>query len=260
MQTASFGPWRPDRRPLTPGLPRVIGHRGAKGTSPENTLASIREAHAMGMEWVEFDVKLSADGIAILMHDETLDRTTDGRGAVAQAPFAAIAGLDAGGWFDARFAGEPVPTLEAVLRLLASLRMGANVEIKPCPGREAETARVATQVIRRCWPADAAPLLLSSFKIASLEAAQAAAPELPRGLLVEELPKDWAETMQRLACTSLHPGHKQMDPATLRDLAAKAVPVLFYTVNETARAKELLDAGAAAVITDYPARILAGLG
>src|SRR5262249_59307691 len=101
--------------------PRVIAHRGAKATSPENTLASIRQAVAEGATWIEFDVKLTSDGHPILMHDPTLDRTTNGKGNVAETTLAAIRELDAGSWFGGRFAREKVPTLEEALEVMSGL-------------------------------------------------------------------------------------------------------------------------------------------
>ena len=137
-------------------LPPVIGHRGAAGAAPENTLASIRKARELGATWIEFDVKLTKDGHPILFHDDCLERTTDGRGAVAATTLAEIRRLDAGGWFGPAFRGEPVPTLEQALALCVELRLGINVEIKPCAGREAETAQVTVATLLDVWPRDRA--------------------------------------------------------------------------------------------------------
>ena len=133
-------------------LPQVIGHRGAAAAAPENTLASIRKAKELGASWIEFDVKLTRDGQAILFHDDRLERTTDGRGAVAATTLAEIKRLDAGSWFGPAFRGEPVPTFDEALMLCAELGLGINVEIKPCRRREAETAAVAMAALLRLWP------------------------------------------------------------------------------------------------------------
>ena len=113
-----------------PDLPPVIGHRGAAGCAPENTLAGLRRAGALGCRWVEFDVRLTADGELVLLHDDRLDRTTDGRGKVRALPLSEIRRHDAGKWFDAGFAGERVPTLAEAIAALAELGIGANVELK----------------------------------------------------------------------------------------------------------------------------------
>jgi hypothetical protein len=133
-------------------LPRVVGHRGAAASAPENTLAGLRRAHQLGVGWVEFDVKLSGDGVPILMHDAVLERTTDGKGAVADTAYADIRALDAGAWFGPEFAGERVPSFDEAIDLLLSHGLGANVEIKPCPGRERETGAAVARRLAKGRP------------------------------------------------------------------------------------------------------------
>ena len=109
-----------------PLMPAVVAHRGASAAAPENTLAAMRRAAEMGARWAECDVRLSADGVPVVIHDGTLDRTTDGRGALAAHTAAELARLDAGSWRDAAFAGEPVPTLAALLEEARRLGLGLN--------------------------------------------------------------------------------------------------------------------------------------
>src|SRR5438045_2103733 len=142
-------------------LPKVIGHRGAMAYAPENTLESMREAARRGATWVEIDVKLTADGVAILMHDESLERTMGIDRLVAETPRAELP--------------DAVPSFEAAIACFQELGLGCNVEIKPCEGRDAETARIAVATLRRCWPESLPAPLLSSFKDASLLAARQAA-------------------------------------------------------------------------------------
>ncbi|HET6220602.1 MAG TPA: glycerophosphodiester phosphodiesterase family protein, partial [Dongiaceae bacterium] len=106
-------------------LPRVIGHRGAAAYAPENTLEGLREAARRGAGWVEFDAKLTGDGVVVLMHDDTLDRTTDGTGPVAETSYAEISHLDAGAWFGPAWRGARVPTLADALALLVELDLQA---------------------------------------------------------------------------------------------------------------------------------------
>jgi len=160
--------------------PPVIGHRGAAGHAPENTLASIATAAALGATWVEFDVKLTRDGVAVLFHDDALERTTNGTGKVADTTLAEIKALDAGGWYQKRFAGEAVPTLEEAMATLARLNLGANVELKPSPGREAETARTVAGLLKTAWPARLPAPVISSFAPEALAAFAEAAPQFPR--------------------------------------------------------------------------------
>jgi glycerophosphoryl diester phosphodiesterase len=242
-----------------PVPPRIIGHRGAKASAPENTLVSIRQAHHEGANWVEFDVKLTADGHAILIHDETLDRTTTGRGAVARATLAEIKALDAGRKFGAQFAGECVPTLAEALALMASLSMGFNLEIKPCKGRERETAETAVRVVRAHWPGHLQMPIFSSFQAESLRAARAASEDYPLGYLVESLPGDWAREAADLGCSFVHPGQRWLTRRQAEAVKAAGYPLLVWTVNDIARARELFDWGADALITDVPGALVAGL-
>lgn len=252
-------PWTPGAGASTPGLAPVIGHRGAAALAPENTLASLREAHRVGCRWVEFDVMLSRDSLPVLIHDERVDRTTSGRGRVPDLTYAELRALDAGSWKSPRFAGERIPHLEEAIALCLELGLAANVEIKPARGHERRTGEVVAEALARLWPADGPPLLVSSFARRSLELALQVAPLIPRGLLAERLPRDWASAMQRLGCTSLHLSQRRVSPGELAALVRARVPTLLYTVNAPARARTLLAAGAAAVFTDAPDVILAGL-
>jgi glycerophosphoryl diester phosphodiesterase len=239
-------------------LPRVVGHRGARALAPENTLAGIRVAARHGAPWVEVDVKLSADAHPILMHDDTLERTTDGRGPVAGATWAAIAELDAGGWCSEEFRAERVPDLEQALALLAQLGMGANLEIKPCEGHETLTGAVVADTTLRLWRAHVPRPVLSSFSEEALAAARDTAPGLLRGLLVTDVPPDWRERMLRLDCVSLHVGQRQLERAIVETIKAAGVPLMAYTVNEPARARELWSWGVDCVATDRPDLVTAG--
>jgi len=116
--------------------PRLTGHRGAKVVAPENTLASFREAAEYGADCIEFDVWFCADGVPVIFHDNTLERTSDGVGRVADLDLAALKKLDAGGWFAPEFSGETIPTLPETIVLCRDLGLGINIEIKPNPGEE----------------------------------------------------------------------------------------------------------------------------
>jgi len=242
------------------GLPRVIAHRGASAAAPENTLVALRRAKELGAAWVEFDVKLTGDGVPVLFHDDRLERTTNGRGRVVDARLEEIRQLDAGAWFDPAFSGERVPTLEAALALCAGLGLGINLELKPCPGRAVATATRALEVLAAAWPADRAPPLISSFAHVCLEVAAARLPQWPRGYLANRLPEDWAGELQRYGCATLHLNQRWTGVRRVRRLHAAGVPVLLYTVNAAARAAALLDAGAASVFTDRIGELLAVAG
>ncbi len=236
-------------------LPSVIGHRGAAALAPENTLAGFRAAAAAGARWVEFDVKLTGDGIAVLMHDDTLDRTTDGRGPVARAPLAAIAGLDAGSWFGGAFRGERVPTLEQAFGELERLGLGANIEIKPCPGRATTTAAAVVTAVAASWPARLPAPLVSSFEPECLAVVRDRAPHLARGFLTKRLPRDWRQVVDRLGCATVNLG-RQAPAGALAEVVASGLQLVVWTVNEAVEAARLMAAGASAIITDRPDGLL----
>jgi glycerophosphoryl diester phosphodiesterase len=229
----------------------LIGHRGAAKVAPENTAAGFAAAAEAGVRWVEVDAKISRDGVVVLMHDDTVDRTSNGFGPVESLTASQLAELDAGSWFSADFRGEKVPTLAAAMAQFASLGLGCNIEIKPSPGLEAETARLVVRQVLADWPSSLPAPLMSSFAIESLEVALALAPDLPRGLLSSKLPEDWREQAARLRCATVNLGARGLDQATVRKVAAE-YPLAVWTVNEASRAQELLSWGAASIISDVP--------
>ncbi len=236
-------------------LPRVMGHRGAAATAPENTLAGICRAAACGVTWVEFDVKLTADKIPVLMHDDSLKRTTGRDLLAAEVTFEEMKGLDAGSWFGADFAGEKVPSLEATLALLLELGMLPNIEIKPSPGEEAETVTRTLEVLARAWPASQPAPLMSSFSRISLETLRDQAPALPRGYLVEELPDHWAITARELGCVTIHHYARVVTAEQVAETKAAGYGLAVYTVNDPVKARELIDWGIDCLITDAPEEI-----
>ncbi len=231
--------------------PRVVAHRGGGALAPENTLAALDTSARLGHTMVEFDVKLSSDGIAILLHDDTLDRTTNRCGAAAWLCYAELAELDAGAWFDACFSGERIPTFEQAAARCRQHGLLANVEIKPCPGREAETGCRVAIAAAQYWHGVRLPPLLSSFSFEALWAARATAPTLPRGMLYDGVPVDWhQQAVETLECASLHINHEQLDQALVNTIKAAGIFILTYTVNELERAHQLLQWGVDSICTD----------
>ena len=233
-------------------LPPIIGHRGTAGLAPENTLAGIRRAHEEGASWVEFDVKLTADNVPILMHDDRLGRTTNGKGKVADKTLSEIQALDAGGWFAPDFAGERIPTLRATLELCIELGLGVNVELKPCPGREEETAKLALRMLEEAWPGqlNLPPPLISSFDEKALQAASTLAPEFLRGCLVTRVPGPWETRLRKYDCSTLNVSNRWIRKKHVEAATAAGVPVLVYTVNDPERALALWEAGVTSIFTD----------
>src|SRR6185312_10188996 len=146
-----------------PPFSKIIAHRGASALAPENTLAAFRKASEIGANWVEFDVMLTQDNEVVVIHDETLDRTTNGKGLVSDHPYRYLATLDAGSWFDPKFSEEKIPTLAQVIDTLRHYQLAANIEIKPAVGKEEETVKRVLQVIDACWQSNMPAPLISSF-------------------------------------------------------------------------------------------------
>ena len=230
--------------------PRMIAHRGGGTLAPENTLAAIRTAPEYGYRAVEFDVMLSADARAFLIHDETLERTTNGRGNVADTQGAMLATLDAGAWKDPRFAREPVPLFEDAARLCIELGLWANIEIKPARGHEAHTGEIAGDIAARIWQGSATPPLISSFRRAALISARKAAPDIPLGWLVDRIAPGWQRQMTELGCVSLHCNQAHLTEAQAREVKDAGYWLLCWTVNDQATADRLFAWGVEAIFTD----------
>ena len=230
--------------------PLWIAHRGAGKLAPENTLAAFRVGASHGYRAFECDVKLSADGVPFLLHDASLQRTTSGVGAAGERSWSELSRLDAGGWHSRGFAGEPMPSLEAIAAYCIRNAMALNIEIKPSPGDEARAGRAVAFEAARLWEGQAVPPLLSSFQPEALQSARDAVPRLPRALLLDALHSGWFEQVQALACVAVVTHHGLMDAALIDRLHAARLRALVYTVNEAADANRLLGLGIDGLITD----------
>jgi glycerophosphoryl diester phosphodiesterase len=236
--------------------PRLCAHRGAGKHAPENTLAAFRYGAALGYRMIECDAKLSADGVAFLLHDATLERTTNGIGRADALPWRELAQLDAGSWHSPAYAGEPLPALSAVARWCRANDVALNIEIKPTPGRERETGAAVALDARALWRGAKLQPVLSSFAPDAVDAARMAAPELPRAWLIERIPDDWREQAMRLGCIALDVKHSALDEARVREVRGAGLRVATWTVNDAARVTELLRFGVDTVITDEVDAIL----
>jgi glycerophosphoryl diester phosphodiesterase len=231
-------------------LPLWIAHRGAGKLAPENTLAAFRLGAAHGYRAFECDVKLSADSVPFLLHDDTLNRTTSARGAAASLPWAALAQLDAGGWHSRAYAGEPPASLAGVAAYVQRNGFALNLEIKPSPGADKLTGEVVAQQCAQLWAGCSTPLLFSSFKPEALQGAQAAAPHLPRALLIDKLWPGWLAAAQALGCVAVVTNYNVMDAALITQLHTSGLRALCYTVNDAPEAQRLLTLGIDGIITD----------
>jgi glycerophosphoryl diester phosphodiesterase len=238
--------------------PRWLAHRGAGKLAPENTLAAFRLGAQYGYRMFECDVKLSSDGVPFLMHDSELGRTTNaGQRFGAEAgkmggdhSWAALSQLDAGSWHSRAWAGEPLPTLDNIAHYVIRNGFHLNVEIKPTPGTERRTGEVVAQEAARLWRGVDTPPLLTSFKTDALIGAYAAAPQLPRGLLLETMRPAWLEEALQLDCVAIVCNQALWNTSTVREAKSAGFKTLSYTVNEAHDAQRLLALGTDGIITD----------
>ena len=230
--------------------PLWIAHRGAGRLAPENTLAAFRLGAAHGYRAFECDVKLSADDVPFLLHDDTLERTTPGSGIAGERPWGELARLDAGAWHSRAYAGEPLPSLDAIARYCLGNALALNIEIKPTPGVEEKTGRIVAQEAARLWEGQTVLPLLSSFRPEALKGAREAAPQLPRALLLDSLWSGWFEVAQAIECVAVVTNHRLMDAAVIARLHGAGMRALVYTVNQAADARRLMALGIDGLITD----------
>jgi glycerophosphoryl diester phosphodiesterase len=241
--------------------PPIIAHRGAPLAAPENTLESFIAARDAGVSWIETDVKLTSDGVPVLLHDETLDRTTSGHGPIAQMTWDEVQRLDAGGWFSPSFSGTRVTTLARTLDFCAESRLRLILELKPSPGRTQATVMVALIEAAKMWPEAVPPPVISSFDADALAISAQLRPDWPRALLLSEWSENWVETAVLTQANAVAINDELLTPERLESLQKAPVPPLAYTVNDPARAQELLKKGIRAIYSDDAIGLLkAGLG
>ena len=230
--------------------PRWIAHRGAGLLAPENTLAAFRLGAHHGFRMFECDAKLSADGEVFLLHDATLERTSNGRGSAGDLTWAQLSRLDAGSWHSPHHAGEPLLRLEALARWCLAQGHCLNIEIKPTPGTEARTGDAVAREAARLWAGAATPPLFSSFQAEALAAARLAAPELPRALLLHTWTDGWFSQAQDLGCAAVVCHHPLWDASTVAQVHAAGMRCLSYTVNDEKTVQKLWALGTDGIITD----------
>lgn len=230
------------RQPFT-----VIGHRGARGHAPENTLLALDTGIRLGAHWLEFDVQRHASGELLLFHDLTLERTTNGQGLLLAQDYATLRALDAG-------RGQQIPTLEEALELIDQ-QAGVNIELKTAGGTGEAVAAVVRRYVEAGWPAE--HFLVSSFHLPELWEFKQLAPEIPIGALICGVPLDWAGCAVELGAATLNLSSEFVDPRLIEDAHAHGIAVYVYTVNDPAEMRALHALGVDGIFTDYPDRALA---
>lgn len=229
-----------------------VAHRGASAYAPENTLAAFNLALDMGADGIELDVKLTRDGVPIVLHDETVDRTTGAHGPIAGMTLAEVKRLDAGSWFDPRFRGERIPTLAEALRTVGK-RGIVNIELKMLYKRIKGLEAAVLAVVEDSGSTDRT--LFSSFNPLALKEMAALNPRLARGLLyAPNLPvylrRGWLRPLAR--ATALHPRHTMVDARLVRWAHGKGYAVNTWTVDFPPEMKRLADLGVDMIMTNKP--------
>ena len=232
---------------------QVIAHRGYSSAAPENTMAAFKAAVAAGCRALELDVQLSKDGVVVVIHDEKLDRTTSGSGLVVDHTWAELKELDCGSWFDPRFSGEPMPTLDEVLQLTKEENLWLNVELKtgviPYPGLEQKVVEAiqAHGVMEQ--------VAVSSFNHYSLLAVKELAPQLETAILyMSGLVEPWLYA-QRIGAEALHPLYYNIVPTIVQGAKEHGIKLRPFTVDDPKIAAAIIAAGVDGIITNYPERI-----
>ncbi|MDF1683116.1 MAG: glycerophosphodiester phosphodiesterase family protein [Legionellaceae bacterium] len=230
----------------------LIAHRGSSAHFPENTLEAFRAAKHSGADCVEFDVMLTNDGEAIIFHDETLDRTTNGTGYVGDCTLEYIKTLDAGSWFNPSFQSIHVPTLIESIQLLTELNLNANIELKPCGDTAVQTTQVALELVKKYWPKDKKPPLISSAHLQCLEEAYRDYPEYPRALLLDEWEEDCCDRAKKYDCFSINICHESLTSERVIKIKDAGFFVYAFTVNKRSQAENLKQLGVDGIFSDYP--------
>ncbi len=238
-------------RPDTDSGGHVIAHRGASQDAPENTLVAFRLAYEQGARWIEFDVSRLGDGTLAIHHDQTLDRCTDRTGPLSQLTSADLAGIDAGSWFGAQFAGEPLATLKQTLDLIDETGFSANLEIKPRGASPEPMARAVAQALdARPWART--NILVSSFDLGVLTALRKLMPDQPLAMIYRNPPADWPEILSTLGASSLHMRYQHLTADILTQARKHGFHIRVFTINDPARIEPFRTTGLAGVITDHP--------
>jgi glycerophosphoryl diester phosphodiesterase len=231
---------------------QLVAHRGASAFAPENTLGAVRLAKDMGAKWVEVDVKITVDDHTVIIHDDELDRTTNGTGWVANSTLEYVRSLSANPTGFDGYDAEKVPTLRELLEIVLDLEIGLQLELKPTAGDDVETAEIAIAELLEIWPSNNSNLYLSSFSLRSLDVARRMAPNIPRAFAVVVPPRDPVKIMSDLDCQILHATSFVLSDDQLRVLDESGVEFAIATINDVSLARHMLENGAQSILSDYP--------
>ncbi|MCW8916229.1 MAG: glycerophosphoryl diester phosphodiesterase [Magnetovibrio sp.] len=237
---------------MTNRFPKLIAHRGASAQAPENTMPAFLRAVEVGAKAIEFDVTMSADGVPIVIHDETLDRTTNGIGPVVLKTWQELQALDAGSWFGSKYDDVKIPHLEEVLEFSKHHSLALNLEIKPTLGLEQQTVDAIVSALNGIDVS----LVVSSFNERALAMFQVKAPEVELAYLTEAIPPDWVRRMAPFGAQAMHCWDAFVTQAVVDEIVNAGKTLRVYTVNDVRRAQQLWSWGVEAVFTDHPDKLI----
>ncbi|KEQ17290.1 glycerophosphodiester phosphodiesterase [Endozoicomonas numazuensis] len=228
----------------------LTAHRGIPSKAPENTLSGIRLAAQLGARWVELDTQLSKDRIPVIMHDESLDRTTNGTGLLREKTLDQLRMLDTGEWYKADYSGELFPILEEALEECKRLNLTLNLELKLYPGSDPEALaeRVIELIQETEFPLD--KLLLSSFSGDALIRCRELMPDVRRGFISDRTDFSLNQTLNEIEPYSIHLDHRILTPEIARDIKGTGVVLAIWTLNEPEKAEYFFNMGVDNIITD----------
>jgi glycerophosphoryl diester phosphodiesterase len=233
----------------------VIAHRGASGHAPENTMAAFRKALALGATFIETDLQLSRDAHFVAIHDATVNRTTNGQGAVHDLTLAELRQLDAGSWFGSEFSGERIPTLEDILQFSKKNDVVFYLELKPGGSWGGEHALIGA--LRESG--EIARAVVISFDPSVVLDLRKIEPTLMTGLLYDGQIENPLAKAVEVGARQLVARGDLVTPALLTEARKKDLQVVCWTVNHPAHMRMLMAAGVAGIMSDYPDRLVAAV-
>jgi len=233
----------------------VIGHRGASGHAPGNTLAAFRKAVALGATFIETDLQLSRDAHFVAVHDDTVNRTTNGRGPVHNLTLAELRQLDAGSWFGSEFSGERIPTLEEILQFSKKNDVVFYLELKPSGSWGGEHAVIAA--LRESGEIPRAVVI--SFDVSMVLNVHKIEPTVMTGLLYDGQLENPVEKAVEIGARQLVVRGDLVTPALLEQARKRDLHVICWTINQPAHMRLLIEAGVHGIMSDYPDRLVAAL-
>lgn len=229
--------------------PMIVGHRGVAGSYPENTQVSVQAAIDLGLSWVEIDVQPTKDNILVVCHDHTIDRCSNGKGRVDAYTLQELQGFDFGSWFDEKFTGEPIMTLESLLKLAAEYDLGLNIEVKVDNHDVAKVALNLKNLLDKS-PLTADKILLSSFSHDIILQLHQHCPGYKLGVLSERLSQRDRQVLKEVNAFSCNLNYRWITEKHIRDLKTGGYQIWCYTVNQADKFRYLDKVDA--IFSDFP--------